>query len=52
MRYLILYNNESFFTNWFLAENNYETGMIVFDLTNSKFTSDGENWKEIETDNL
>lgn len=56
MRYLITTNEENspFLTNWFNAENNYnaEAEMVVYDLVEQKFTSDGETWNEIEIDHL
>lgn len=52
MRYLILHNNEAFYTNWLDVDNNYVEGMVVFDLLRDEFTTDGINTKEIEEDHL
>lgn len=52
MRYLIEYNTEPFFTNWFIAESHFVQGMVVYDLYNSKYTKDGVNWLEIKQDQL
>lgn len=52
MNYLILHNNEAFYTNWFEAENNYVEGMVVFNLLSDKYTIDGINWIKIEEDSL
>lgn len=55
MRYLITTNNsEPAYTRWFDAENNFNAsvGMVVFDLYNGCYTTDGITWKEIEIDHL
>jgi len=41
-------------THWFDAENNYnpELDMVVYDLENHKYTSDGQKWEEIVEDHL
>ena len=53
MTYLILpKDSEPFTTDWFDAENNYVEGMIVFDLVNWSYTTDGKNWKYITFDHL
>lgn len=52
MRYLIQpLNEEPFFTNWFDIENNYEQGMIVYDLQGFLYYN-GECWKTLEFDTL
>lgn len=33
-------------------ENNYTEGMLVVDLINWKYTTDGKEWKEVEFDHL
>jgi len=52
MNYLIFYKGESFYTNWFDAENNYVEGMTVWNLLSHKFTTDGINWMDITQDHL
>jgi hypothetical protein len=52
MQYLIYHEGKAFYTNWFDAENHYVTGMIVFDLLDDSFTTDGVNWNEIPEDHL
>ena len=55
MRYLITTKfYEPFFTKWFEPENhfNIELGMIVYDLINCLFTTDGYQWDKIEIDHL
>mgnify|MGYP003425763136 FL=1 len=55
MRYLITMTEEPpFFTNWFSYENNWAdgTGMVVYDLFQSLYTTDGKTWEPVETDEL
>jgi hypothetical protein len=56
MRYLITTKEMEtpFLTAWFEPENHFnpEVGMIVYDLHENKFTTDGKTWKEIEVDHL
>lgn len=56
MRYLITtkINIKPFFTSWFIPENHFdeEIGMVVYDLKECKYTTDGYNWHEIEIDQL
>ena len=56
MRYLITTNNVNspFLTRWFEPENHFnsEIEMIVYDLVEKKFTTDGKNWCDIEIDHL
>jgi hypothetical protein len=60
MKYLIIYEDpatggrSAFYTNWFIAENNYNAGynMIVIDRTQHLITFDGETWQDIEDDRL
>jgi len=52
MRYLITTLTEMpFLTKWFDFENNYSPDMVVFDLQDRKFTTDGQTWNDIEIDN-
>lgn len=53
MNYLIIPpNNPPFLTKWFIPENNFIQGMIVFDLyTKTYYDGDGE-WKDIPEDHL
>lgn len=53
MRYLVTMKAEPpFFTMWFEYENHYQDGMIVYDLFNSLYTTDGKTWEPVETDEL
>lgn len=55
MRYLITTKkNPPFLTKWFESENHFnkDIGMIVYDLIENKFTSDGIHWYDIEIDHL
>jgi len=55
MRYLVFVPNQTpFFSPYFDAENNFndEVGMQVVDLAKGLYTSDGENWNQIEEDHL
>ena len=55
MNYLITTNeHEPFLTEWYDHENffNPELGMKVYDLSNSRYTDDGETWKPVEMDHL
>lgn len=55
MRYLITCDVcMPFLTKWFDAENNFnkEVGMVVFDLLNQVYTTDGYNWENIQIDHL
>jgi len=49
MRYLVIINNEPFYTDWlFELEGDY----IIIDLLNEYYTTDGVNWDEIKHDSL
>lgn len=56
MRYLITTKEVKapFLTEWFDAENHFnpEIEMIVYDLAECKFTTDGKVWQDIEINNL
>lgn len=55
MRYLVTTKNKSpFFTNWFEPENHFnpDVEMVVYDLVELKFTTDGKTWEDIEIDHL
>jgi len=55
MRYLITTNIQPpFLTDWFDYENHFnsEVNMVVFDLYNQTYTTDGLIWLIIEEDNL
>lgn len=54
-RYLItIPNKEPFLSHWFDADNHFnaELGMVVFDLANGLYTTDGKNWKELNENHL
>lgn len=55
MRYLITAkNSDPFLTKWFDPENhfNIDLDMVVYDLSENKYTTNGTNWIEIEIDHL
>lgn len=43
-----------FLSHWFDPENHFnaEVGMVVYDLTNCQFTTDGKTWEDIAEDHL
>lgn len=55
MRYLVTTNCTSpCLTNWFNPENhwNIEMGLVVYDLLERKYMTNGKDWIDIEIDNL
>jgi len=53
MQYLItLPNNKPFLTKWYVYDNHYTEGMIIYDLVNFVYSEDGKTWKEINIDHL
>ena len=55
MRYLITTPGQKpFMTKWFDPENHFkpDVEMIVYDLSELKYTKDGVNWYNIEVDEL
>lgn len=56
MKYLITTSDGEtpYFTEWYTHENcfNADTGMVVHDLVNRKYTNDGTQWQPIEEDHL
>ena len=56
MRYLITTKEveSPFLTKWFEPENHFnpDIEMIVYDLVECKFTTDGTTWNDIEIDHL
>jgi len=55
MNYLIVTScYEPFYTNWFDAENNFNQAadMVVFNLLNHTYTTNGIDWHEIKQDHL
>lgn len=53
MQYLITSkDHKPFLTKWFEAENHFSDGMIVYDLINHCYTTDGIVWLKIESDHL
>ena len=55
MNFLVTTDTEPpFFTDWFTSENifNAEVGMVVYNLRNNTYTTDGMIWNCIETDHL
>jgi len=55
MKYLITADGvPPFITKWFEIENNWieEINMIVYDLVNMVYMTDGISWQEIQIDHL
>ena len=54
MKYLVCYtgNKDAFFTNWFDAENHFVDGMVVFNVHQYVYTTDGTTWLPIKEDML
>ena len=53
MKYLITQEgHEPYITTWFIYENVYPDGMVVYDLHEYKYTTNGTDWIEIEEDHL
>lgn len=53
MQFLIIPRSGApFNTKWFIPENHYSAGMVVFDLVTAKYTKDGKTWENIELDHL
>jgi len=53
MRYLVTVPDYApFFTNNFEAANHWQDGMVVYDLKEERYTTDGEYWMAIEFDIL
>jgi len=53
MQYLITTPNDPpFLTNWYSFENNYIKGMVVYDLINYTYSTDGKIFNPITEDNL
>lgn len=53
MKYLIyIPGSEPFFTNVFDAKNNFVDGMVVFNVYQYIYTTDGVNWARITEDKL
>ena len=56
MRYLIITKEVAspFLTEWFEPENHFnpDIEMIVYDLVEFKFTTDGKVWRNIKVDQL
>ena len=55
MRYLVTTNvSHPFFTNWFDSESHFDNDveMVVYDLIEKLFTTDGKSWNKIAVDHL
>jgi hypothetical protein len=53
MRYIVKpLNHAPFFSERFSIENNYEAGMIVYDLYFNYYLDDGLKWKKIKSDHF
>ena len=55
MRYLIIVQGEPpYYTKWYTNENCWRDncGMMVFDLMNHEYTTNGIDWKDIIEDHL
>ena len=51
-KYLIIHDGNPFYTNLYKYENNYVDGMVVIDILNHKYSSDGRNFYDIEQGHL
>ncbi|MAO66221.1 MAG: hypothetical protein CL666_14595 [Balneola sp.] len=49
---IVMPGEEPFMTQWFEKENHWREGMTVFNLHSGRYSTDGEEWKEIERDHL
>lgn len=55
MRYLITYTHalvEPFYTKYYDYENNFVSGMVVFDLTRHIYTTNGRDWIDTPVNHL
>jgi len=55
MRYLVTIPNfHAFLTKWYEYENHWDDGkgMVIYDLQNLTYTTDGKDWHPIEQDHL
>lgn len=53
MNYLIPQEgHEPFLTNWYDYENNYNEGMVIYNLLSGTYSTDGITFKEIQEDYL
>ena len=53
MRYLITETYElPFFTDHFDGKNHFVEGMVIYDLHLEKYTDNGVNWHNIDSDHL
>ena len=53
MIYLVTHPNYApFLTNWFDSENHFTEDMVVYNLLNNTYTTNGIEWIELNIDNL
>ena len=52
MQYLIIYQGEANYYQWYDGENHHVDGMIVIDLINSMYTTNGADWMPVKEDHL
>jgi len=52
MRYLVIINNEVFYTEWFDEENFFSEGMIIIDLATDQYMRMPGKWRSITEDHL
>ncbi len=52
MQYLIIHEGKIFYTKFYSHENCYVEGMVVIDLVNHVYTSNGKEWVDIGFDHL
>ena len=53
MQYLIIpKEGQPFLTKWYDYNNNYTEGMMVYDLDNFCYTTDGKTWNDLPIDHL
>ena len=50
--YLIICDEDDPFNTAYFTEEMFAKGMVVFNLANGTFTTDGINWKRVEEDHL
>ena len=53
MTYLVTQPNYApFLTNWFDSENHFTEDMVVYNLLNNSYTTNGIEWIELNIDHL
>lgn len=52
MRWIVIYQNQAFLTDWYSYENVYQEGMTVINTATRSITFNGLDWFEITEDHL